>query len=100
MQGQVLLLEAGPWDKNLMVQLPLGSSFLQHTRRDWDIETEKQPAACQVCLFVCGNNSRCKNVCVHVTLAQLLRTCGAPQYTQMLSSARFQAVRKSLFYVF
>jgi choline dehydrogenase-like flavoprotein len=44
---QVLVVEAGGWDENLIVRMPLGSAFLQRGARDWQVRTERQPQACK-----------------------------------------------------
>ena len=43
----VLLLESGPTDRHPLVDIPLGSQFLQGTVRDWQAETDPQENACQ-----------------------------------------------------
>jgi choline dehydrogenase len=50
----VLLLESGPTDRNPLVDIPLGSQFLQGTSRDWQAETEPQEHACRE--IVCSPN--------------------------------------------
>ena len=41
----VLLLEAGPTDRNLLVDVPLACPFLQSTHNDWQLEVEPQVSA-------------------------------------------------------
>ena len=43
----VLLLESGPTDQHPLVDIPLGSQFLQGTTRDWQSETNPQAKACR-----------------------------------------------------
>ena len=42
----VLLVEAGPVDKHMLVETPMSVPFLQGTERDWQIEIEPQKGAC------------------------------------------------------
>jgi len=43
----VLVIEAGPTDKHLFVDMPLASPFLQGTERDWALQIEPTEFACQ-----------------------------------------------------
>jgi len=43
----VLVIEAGPTDKHLFVDMPLASVFLQGSERDWALQIEPTEHACQ-----------------------------------------------------
>ena len=60
----VLLLESGPTDRHLLVDVPLASQFLQGTKRDWQTETEPQELACgEIECSARGRHSGSKGCC-------------------------------------
>ena len=60
----VLLLESGPTDKHPLVNVPLGSQFLQGTVRDWRMETNPQENACgEIGCAATGRHAGLKGCC-------------------------------------
>ena len=60
----VLVLESGPTDKHPLVDVPLGSQFLQGTVRDWQMETNPQENACgEIACSAAGRNAGAKGCC-------------------------------------